>query len=243
MRKLLGLMAALGLALSVAVPAQATVMAVSSGSLYILTGLPQVIVVPWSGTGSADVTATSITGLTASIFNVANLTVPVSDPFAIPIAGIYVPSASNGAGNFTFDGLGNGGGTMAVTGSANFCLFQTCSAPPPANLVVPFTTGSANGMGLGGSPIMTTEGFTVTVTGNGWTTGAASLGAITVTGSPLSNNEVTLVTPTVISPSAGTAFPVVTVMSLRFVPEPGTLLLLALGVAGLAVLGRRGMSK
>ena len=245
MRKLFGLMTALGLALGAAGQAQATVMSLASASLALSISTLPAITTTWSGTGSADVTATSITGLTAGILSVANLTVPVTDPAAFPITGVFVPSASNGTGSFSFDGSGNGGGTMAVTGSSNVCLFSPCGAPPPANLVVPFTTGGVNGIGLGGSPIIVTGLVNLTATGNGWTTGTASIGSVSVSGTAFNGTSVTLVTPTLISTNIGASavIPAFATMTLSFVPEPGTLLLLASGVAGLAVLGRKRMSK
>ena len=52
-------------------------------------------------------------------------------------------------------------------------------------------------------------------------------------------------TPTLISTNIGASavIPSFATLTLTFVPEPGTLLLLASGVAGLAVLGRKRMSK
>jgi len=251
MRKLSGLIAAVGLALGVAGQAQATVLPVA-GSLSLSIATLPAITTTWSGTGSVDVTATSITGLTAGVLSVANLTVPVTDPAAFPLTGVFIPSASNGTGNFSFDAAGNGGGLMALTGSANMCLFSPCSAPPPANLVVPFTTGGANGIGLGGTPITVSGLVNVTLTGNGWTTGTVSIGSLTATGSPWDYGagcglgcSVTLVTPTVISTNIGASavIPSFATLTLSYVPEPGTLLLLASGVAGLAVLGRKRMSQ
>ena len=249
MRKLFGLMAALGLALGVVGPAHATVLAVSSGSMSIALATLPPINLTWSGTGTANVTGTgvgagSITGLTGGIFSVTNLTVPVTDPAAFPITGVFIPSAANGTGNFSFLN-GSGGGLMAAQGSANVCLFSPCSAPPPANLVVPFTTGGVNGIGLGGSPITVSGLVNLTATGNGWTTGTVSIGSLSATGSAFNGTSVTLVTPTLISTNIGASavIPSFATLTLTFVPEPGTLLLLASGVAGLAVLGRKRMSK
>ena len=127
----------IGLALTVVGPAHATVLAVSSASLAIQIATLPPIALAWNGTGSADVTSTSITGLTAGILSFSGV-IPVSDPQVFPILGISAAAAS-GPGSFSFDGTGNGGGTMGVLGSANLCLFGGCAAPPPANLVVPFT--------------------------------------------------------------------------------------------------------
>lgn len=126
-------------------------------------------------------TGTSISNLTAGIFNFSGV-IPVTDSAAFPIMGVSVEDATNGVGNFSFDALGNGVGTMPVQGLSNVWLFAPCSTPPPANLVVPFTTGGMNGIGLGGSPIAVHGFVNLTVTGNAWTTGTASVGTISQTG-------------------------------------------------------------
>jgi len=244
MRKLFGLVAALGLVMGAAQPAHAVVQSLTSASLSIIIGTLPAIPIPWDGTGSANVTATSVTGLTAGIFSFTG-SMPVTTAF--PIAGLSLSGASNGMGNFFGVDTALGGGPMAVQGVANICLFAGCAAGPPANVTVPFTTGGVNGIGLGGAPIATPPGFVnVTVMGNMWTTGAVTLApGFSASGSPLSGGHVKLVTPTVISTNlAGSeVIPSFAILDLTFVPEPGTLVLLASGVAGLAMVGRKRMSK
>jgi len=244
MRKLFGLVAAMGLLLGASQPASAAVMSLSSASLSITIGSLPPVNVPWNGTGSADVTATSISGLTAGIFSFSG-SIPVTDPGAFPIAGVAIVGATNGAGNFTNVDTTSGGGPMAVIGTANVCLFASC-AFPPANVTVPFTTGPGiNGVGLGGAPIVASGLVNVTSNANLWTTGTATAGASSLSGSPLAGGHVKLVTPVVISTNIGASaqLPMFGVLELTFVPEPGTLLLLASGVAGLAMVGRKRMSK
>jgi hypothetical protein len=244
MRKLFGLVAALGLVMGAAQPAHAVVQSlVAVTSLDIFIGSLPAIPVTWGGTGSGDVTATDVTSLTAGIFSFTG-TVPVTDPAAFPIVGVSVIGATNGVGNFYGVDTVAGGGLMAVIGTANVCMFAPCSGPP-ANVVVPFTTGGVNGIGLGGAPITVFGYVNVTVNGNPWTTGTAAIGTVTMSGSPLAGNTVTLVSPTVISTNIG-SLPIITSfvkMTLTFIPEPGTLLLLASGIAGLAMVGRKRMSK
>jgi hypothetical protein len=244
MRKLFGLVAALGLVMSAAQPAHAVVQSLSSASLMIVIGTLPAIPIAWNGTGSADVTATSVTGLTAGIFSFTG-SLPVSG--AAPIAGLSITGASNGTGNFFGVDTALGGGPMAVQGVANICLFVGCAASPPANVVVPFTEGpGVNGIGLGGASIAVAGFVNVTVMGNMWTTGAVTLApGFSASGSPLSGGHVKLVTPTVISTNlAGSeVIPSFAILDLTFVPEPGTLVLLASGVAGLAMVGRKRMSK
>ena len=49
---------------------------------------------------------------------------------------------------------------------------------------------------------------------------------------------ITLVSPTYLS-ALGNLLPVWTTLSIQFVPEPGTLLLLGAGIGGLVLVGRR----
>jgi hypothetical protein len=88
----------------------------------------------------------------------------------------------------------------------------------------------------------------LSVIGAPWTTQTAAIGSITLMGgvSPLSNTaiasgSVTLVTPVVVQTSiaAFATLPVFGVLTLHFVPEPGTLVLLAAGFSGCALIGRR----
>jgi len=251
MRKLfIPFAAALGLMVG-AGPASAVVLQLQSASFQITLATLAPIVVPWSGTGSADVTLTggnisSIAGLTAGIFAL-NGTTPITDPAAAPIKGLRIDAAT-GVGNFAGTNTGAGGGLMAVIGTAKVCLFTACPGAI-ANVVVPFTTGGVNGVGLGGNPIAAPGIVNVTVSGNGWTTGAACIGAFCDSGSAANGLSVTLVTPTFVSTDIGAsaALPLFGKMTLTFapavVPEPGTLLLLGSGVAGIALLGRKRMGK
>ncbi len=244
MRKLFSLVAATAFVLGAAQPAHAVVQTLSSATLSIVISSLPAVPVTWSGTGSADVTATDITGLTAGIFSYSGLTV-VTDPGAFPITGVDIVGASNGVGNFSGVDTTSGTGLMAVIGTANVCLFAPC-AFAPANVVVPFTTGGVNGIGLGGSPISVFGFVNLTVNGNAWTTGTATSVSATMAGSPLSGGHVKLVAPTVLSTNLAGSSALLSsfaILELTFIPEPGTLLLLASGVAGLAMVGRKRMSK
>jgi hypothetical protein len=190
----------------------------------------------WIGSSSNTINSVRFTGI-------ANLT------------GSFGPGLSGGP---------PGGGAMGLTGLAKICLvFAPCQY---AGIVVPLspTTGGA-GFGIGGThlttpispfpvitlqhapwtigqPVMTihspNSNITAPVLPGGFAHGPASLTSSTARLSGV----LQLVTVTKVFTSATVAFPefpVVGVLTLHLVPEPGTLLLFGSGVAVLAVLGRR----
>jgi len=230
------LLAMLSLFLGAAQPAHAGVQGLSSASLSItIDGLPTTVA--WSGTGSANVNveAKSITELTAGIFSfTASLDLTTLPLF--PSAGLLIPGAANGTGNFFGVDTMAGGGSMAIKGFATVCLFAVCAASPPENVTVPFTKDGENGIGLGGSPVFAPgpPGLgNFTTYGNSWTIRK-----------PLTGGTVELEMPTLISTDIRfppSTIPSFAVMTLTFIPEPGTMLLLGLGLVGLTVRRRAGV--
>jgi hypothetical protein len=249
MRKLFGFVAVASLA--VAGQAHAATLPFS-GSLSIqIATLPPILA---TATGTATLNGAGALGhLTSAAFAggtfAAFASIPVTDPAAAPIKGVQA-NVLNGAGNFTGSPLG---GKMAIGGSASVCLFATCTASPPANVVVPFTQGpGVNGVGLGGAPITVKGLVNVTITGAPWSAGTAAIGTITTMGfvhgpasaglssAAAASGVMSLVTPIFISTNIGASavIPAFGFLNLHFIPEPGTLLLLAAGVTGLGILGR-----
>jgi hypothetical protein len=183
---------------------------------------------------------------------VAGLLVPVTDPAASPIKGVIL-TAHNGVANFGAGGggagIGNGtpankfGGVMPINGFAKVCLFASCGYPlNAANLNIPLSVVGAGGF------TDVVGAVNLTVIGAPWTTGTASVGTITKMGSAAPNSNtgngsgtVQLVTPIFISTNiagASAVVPAFGILTLHFVPEPGTLLLLGSGIAGLVAFGR-----
>lgn len=241
MRKLLGILAAgfiamgaAGQAHAVALPYTGTLTIDLVGNIVGITGGGTAVVNGSGGPGHL----TGL-GINAGDFATTAFTLTISPPAGGAIAGIQV-TASNAAGAFGGVGGAGFGGAMPLNGFAKVCLFFTC-ASAAANVSVPLNVIGAGGVAAVGAAV------NVTVVGAPWTTGTAAVGTVTAMGgvSPLSNTgapsgNVSLVTPIFISTSVGGSevIPAFAYLSLHFVPEPGTLMLLGSGIAGLVAFGR-----
>ena len=214
-----------------------------TGSFAIQLATLNPVVISGAGTSLVNGSGAGgqLSGLTvpASPFATAGFVLPVTDPVVFPIAGVQV-TAHNAAGNFAGVGGAGFGGQMPINGAAKICLFGSCSAAV-SNLSVPLTV-----VGVGGQ-VLVTGAVNLTVIGAPWTTGTAVIGTITQMGGvdPSSNTgapsgTLTLVTPIFISTAIGGSevVPGFAFLTLHFIPEPGTLMLLGSGIAGLVAFGR-----
>jgi hypothetical protein len=234
-----------------------------TGTLSVqIATLPKVV---GPGAGTAQVTddgsfhLLSFT-LAGGVFGPITTSIPPTS--SSTLNSVIFTSIGNLTGSFAgISGGPPGGGTMGLSGVAKICLgFAACMY---ANVTVPLTptTGGA-GIGIGGTqtitgavgltlqhapwtigqPTMTihTPNTTITLPAlpGGFAHGPASLTSSTAQPS----GAVQLVTVSKAFTTLTGAFPempVIGVLTLYFVPEPGTLLLLASGISVLAVYGRR----
>lgn len=241
MRKLSYALAAGLLAIGLAGQAQAVQLGfVGDVSIQISALAPAQL--PGSGTvtvnGSANGGHINTLALPAGVFAISGFVLPVSDPSAAPIKGVQV-TAANAA--VTFDNTGGPlGGQMALNGATKVCLFGPCSAAV-ANISVPLDVA-----GVGGSAVVTAA-VNLTVIGAPWTTGTAFIGEETAmgggapaSGTGVASGTISLVTPVFVSTNIGASavVPVFAFLNMHFVPEPGTLVLLGSGIAGLVSYGR-----
>lgn len=211
------------------------------------------------GTGHLDTLAVS-GGITGSAV------VPITDPAATGQGVLSLQGTAIELGAGTLSPLSGGGplaqDTLPVRGNVLVCVFVSgCQTA----VTVPLTVGATRGVGLGGG-LVTVSGFAqsglrISLQGNPWTVGTATLQLTTPDGDQVTSQRpgfvhgpasatsstaelsgvVQLVTPILVETSLSgfedlSAFGVYTI---RFVPEPTTLLLMGAGVAGLAFVGRR----
>ena len=231
MRKQLSLSLAVGLVLSISAAAAAAPLASATLSFQIGSLPPATFVgIGATGTATSNLFATLDAG--TSISGAVTTTIPTS-AFP-PLSQVRVAVTKNATLGFS------GGSTPgAFTGVANLKFGGGFTL-----LNVPLKIGAP------GTIAVAAYGVNLTAISASWTVGATTLTlGPTTTAMATGFNGLTgggfgtlvLVTPVKIITNLGNPIAAFGVLMLNYVPEPGTLLLLGMGMASLAAIGRRHM--
>ncbi len=240
MRKLSYLLAAAVLV----VAGSASAGPLGGGALSLTIGTLPGLTIPITAGFTTD--GTNVTATATNAISGATTFVGITN--APPITRVQGVLTGNATGQLV-PGAGTGANALGLQGVANVVAYGgyvTLVAVPLSSLGNPGSAFSV--MGGGGTIIQ--------FTGNGWTTGTAMLTvpSTTVAGATQTptvatvagtNNlvggvgQITFISPVLIRTNLAGDLPTVVALTLNFVPEPGTLMLIGAGIAGLAAYGRR----
>lgn len=212
---------------------------------FKLSFLPELVVPITQGftTSGGGVTATSTGAISGTSIFPGPINAPPITTFEMAVSGNQTGFLAPGAGTAA-NSLGLQGAVL-VTGYGGFV---TLLGVPLTPVGVPGATFSTLG----------DRGTVVAFTGAGWTTGTVMVTApiTTIAGMTFPFNaavataagtnmlvggvgQITFISPLLVRSNVAGDLPTFARLTLTFVPEPGSLLLIGSGMAGLAVYGRR----
>lgn len=214
------------------------------GSLSVAIGALPGLAAPITGgftTSGGNVTATSTGAISGTDTFIGITSAP-------PITRVQAVLTGNQTGQLV-PGAGTAANSLGLQGVANVVAYGgyvTLVAVPLSAVGVP---GSALSFMGGG-------GTVIAYTGAGWTTGTAMIAVpgttlggakqipTTVTAAGTNSlvggvGSITFISPALVRTNLAGDLPTFARLTLTFVPEPGTLMLIGAGIAGLAVYGRR----
>ncbi len=229
--------------------ASAVFVPVSFAALEIQIGTLPVVQAQWDGTGFAEVTfgGSNVIALSSLSPGILSFNAVLSTPDWGLIEKLGI-SGSNGSASFLGLDTAAGFGEMPILGGVQVCV-QECdeNAQGTFTIQLPFTN-LFGGLGIGGPPILSNgapDPVLVSLQGSSWTTGGVQVGSQSVFGNPAFGGSVSLVTPIGFGWErvVDGADPIFVSMpgyakltlELAAVPEPGTLALVAAGLAALGV--------
>jgi hypothetical protein len=234
---------AVAAALALAGPAAAATLASASFG-FVLGGLPPTSFPASGATGSATSDLSASLGAGTAFHGTITTSIPTSA--APPLTNVVVKITKNAGGTFTGATPGQVGGAAAIYGEAQVNGLSTTLLSVPLAVGAPGTISQVSG------------GVAVTVVSGSWTSGAVTVTGVTTTTTgfgtlpngtamatgvnaltPGGSGTLVLVAPLkLISSLVGNRAGFGT-LTLTYVPEPGTIALVGLGVAALGALAHR----